>query len=364
MTHPQRLERIWLSIEQWYAEHGAAELLHAGATEDAVASLQQALGLDLPDELRRSLQRHDGSREGGWPGGELLSCERIIAETQNWRRLLESGGFDGFEPDETDAAIEPVWWHHGWVWFDTDGGGNGAAIDLAPPPGGHAGQIIDIDHERGPSGPIAGGLIEHLEQIAGGLGQWQIVDDQFVDVDEKLPTYRLSRATATGYEAQAVPHHDEARLEALAAEGWAQDEEFEEHLGRARSLFSVGMLEEGSQRLAQAVARAVHPLHEDPAAGELLDAKVMELDTDAARRGPSEKCETDAGMVDAAGRLIGLKPDDDYVLVRCGVARYRLGDQAGLDLIAKAYRMVGEDAFEDEDPQWRELLVARGDITE
>lgn len=354
MSHPQRLERVWMSIEQWYVEHGAAELLNTGATEDALASLQQALGLDLPDELRRSLQRHDGSREGGWPGGELMSCERIIAETQNWRRSLESGGFAGFEPDETDPAIEPVWWHHGWIWFDTDGGGNGSAIDLAPPPGGHTGQLIDIDHERGPSGPVASNLVERLEQVADGLAQWRIVDDRFEEVDEELPTYRLSRSTTEGYEAQAVPQDDAARLDTLAAEGWVRDEEFEELLGRARSLFSVGMFEEGSQHLAHAVERAVHPLHEDPAARELLDAKVMEL----------EEQGSDAEMAQIAGRLLQLVPGDDYVLFRCGAARHRLGDESGLDLIAKAYRMVGEDAFEDEDPHWRELLVARGDITE
>lgn len=354
MSNPDRLDRAWQSIEQWYAEHDADELLNPAATEGDLAELQQSLGVDLPTELRRSLQRHDGSREGGWPVGELLSCERIIAETMNWRELLDAGGFAGFEPDETDPALEPVWWHHGWVWFDTDGGGNGAAVDLSPAAGGSVGQVIDVDHERGPSGPTAGNLVEHLEQVADGLGRWQVVDGRFEDVEEKLPTYRLSRRATEGYQAQAVPQHDDTRLDTLAAEGWARDEEFEDHLGRARSLFSVGMNEEGSQRLAQAVERAVLPLHEDPAAGELLDAKVMELEEDG----------SDAEMADAAGRLLWLKPDDDYVLFRCGAARYGLGDGTGLNLIAKAYRLTGEDAFEDEDPRWRELLVARGDISE
>lgn len=69
-------------------------------------------------------------------------------------------------------------------------------------------------------------------------------------------------------------------------------------------------------------------------------------------------------VAEVAGRLLRLEPEDDYALFRCGAARYGLGDEMGLDLIAKAYRTAGEDVFEEEDPRWRELLVARGDIAE
>ena len=49
------------------------------------------------------------------------------------------------------GPIQPVWWSRYWVPFAADHAGNHACLDLAPTAGGVRGQIIDWDHECGPS---------------------------------------------------------------------------------------------------------------------------------------------------------------------------------------------------------------------
>lgn len=176
------LDAAWQVLEAWYAARGADHLLRPGADEDTVARLEEQLGATLPPQWRASLARHDGSVEGGWPTGKLLSCEGILAETTIWRGLLRAGTFRDSRPEAPgNAALRPLWWHHQWICLDADGGGNGAMVDLAPGPQGVVGQVLEMDHETGPSGPLAHDLALYLVEMALQLNEVTVEDDTLVE---------------------------------------------------------------------------------------------------------------------------------------------------------------------------------------
>ena len=73
MTQPPKIADVWERIEAWYGANDASALLNPGASEAEIADAEAQMGLTFPAELRESLSRHNGSVEGGWPYGTLLS---------------------------------------------------------------------------------------------------------------------------------------------------------------------------------------------------------------------------------------------------------------------------------------------------
>lgn len=178
---------LWRRIEAWYEAQGASHLLNPGASGETIAEAEKQLGVSFPAELRESLRRHDGSNVMGWAGGELLSLERIASERHIWLELLGDGTFDpNADHNEESTFLQSGWWNAAWIPLDADGGGNGAVIDMAPGPDGQVGQIVDMDHEVGPSGPQYDSLTEYLEAVADGLEaeQFVIYDGAVVSTDE------------------------------------------------------------------------------------------------------------------------------------------------------------------------------------
>lgn len=166
------ISALWERIEAWHAANGQMENLNAGATAEAIAQAEKDMGLTFPPELRESLLRHDGSVDGGWPTGELLALERMADERKVWMDLLQDGTFDdNADHNEDSQTLQPGWWNPAWIPLDSDGGGNGAVIDMSPGPQGTIGQVIDMDHEVGPSGPKFSSLTAYLEAMLGRLSQ-------------------------------------------------------------------------------------------------------------------------------------------------------------------------------------------------
>lgn len=166
------VDQAWARVERWYAATGHPEALAPGADPAAVDRAESELGLTLPVELRASLLRHDGTSDGGWVWGELLSVAGIVAEVRIWRELLDDGTFDPQAEDDfgTPAgALQPGWWHRGWISLDADGGGNGHVVDSAPGPRGSPGQVFYMDHEMGPNGPSHTGVAAYLREAAERL---------------------------------------------------------------------------------------------------------------------------------------------------------------------------------------------------
>ena len=176
----------WERIEAAFEAVEFYDQLNPGASVDAIAATEAELGVTFPEELRESLARHDGSVEGSWPVSYvLLSLEGMKPEAKVWNELLDNGIFGeqaDHDASQGTGATQKGWWNKGWIPLDADGGGNGAVIDTNPGPNGVVGQVLDMDHEVGPSGPKFASLTDYLNDIAdqieaGGLrwtgGAWE-----------------------------------------------------------------------------------------------------------------------------------------------------------------------------------------------
>lgn len=164
------VDAAWARIESAFEAAGVADQLHAGASAEDIEAMERALDATFPDQLRRSLARHNGADD--WPTGELLSLDRIQDEAKVWRELLADGTFDDnadHDASEGTGEVKRGWWVQGWIPLDADGAGNGAAVDTDPGPEGEVGQIVDMDHEVGPSGPKFASVADYLADLAGEI---------------------------------------------------------------------------------------------------------------------------------------------------------------------------------------------------
>lgn len=163
---------VWEKIEQWYAEQGASHLLNPPASEQEITAAETQLGVSFPDEWRESMLRHNGTAEDGWLYGTLLEVKDIVQRERGWRELLEDGSFDSnvdHDASEGEDATQSGLWVAGWIPLDVDGSSNGSVVDMVPGPHGVEGQILDMDHEVGPSGPQHDSLVEYLQAVLDEL---------------------------------------------------------------------------------------------------------------------------------------------------------------------------------------------------
>lgn len=162
--HQDTIDQLWQRIEAgWRLQTPPAESdLALGASEQAIEEVERLLGTILPQDVRASYRRHDGgysvelvSEMDVFPLEGIAGCWHIMEELRHdadWvsqplyyftEEIVRSGWHTG--------SIQPVWWHRRWIPFAIDITGNLSCLDLAPAVGGTMGQIIDWDHEAGPS---------------------------------------------------------------------------------------------------------------------------------------------------------------------------------------------------------------------
>ncbi|CAK7272359.1 Cell wall assembly regulator [Sporothrix epigloea] len=84
----------WRRIDKWAEEHYPElyDQLCEGCTNNDLNELEHILDCSLPNDVRKSLQLHDGQERGGNPTGiifgcMLLDCEEIVQERDNWRKV-------------------------------------------------------------------------------------------------------------------------------------------------------------------------------------------------------------------------------------------------------------------------------------
>ncbi len=174
------MEAVWQQIEDWMSQHAPHLLqqLAPGADEEALKGLERDLGITLPDDMRASYLRHNGGHKIKLVTSmNILPVEGIIDNWQMLRELLDDEDWATLPPhyfvDEGSGwetgPIQPVWWNARWVPVATDNAGNLTCVDLAPAPGGAVGQIIDWDHECGPSQTLFPSFLAMLRAYAKHL---------------------------------------------------------------------------------------------------------------------------------------------------------------------------------------------------
>jgi cell wall assembly regulator SMI1 len=168
------MEQVWNRIESWLTAH-APELLERllpGATEAELARFEAALGVHVPEDLRRSLAIHAGQPAGSYGVLGDWTLFRIADSLDRWRMhmaLRNAGTFVDPSPGDVQGPVQPVWWSASWIPVAGDGAGSLLCADLAPATGGRQGQIVRFFHDAPARDVIASSFQELLARFADDL---------------------------------------------------------------------------------------------------------------------------------------------------------------------------------------------------
>lgn len=247
---PPSVSSSWNRIDKW-ADENYPELfdqLCEGCTSNDLNDLEHQLDCSLPQDVRESLQIHDGQERGGIPTGiifsaMLLDCEEIVQEWENWRKVnqeflveptfprpaVPSKALGGSSQASSSAAassssaptsprnanwrqdllsrqdcvppnaIQRAYAHPAWIPLARDWGGNNLAVDLAPGPKGQWGQVILFGRDYDTKYVVARSWAAFLGVVADDLasGRW------FVDEDSgelKLREFKQTRVEPPYFE--------------------------------------------------------------------------------------------------------------------------------------------------------------------
>jgi cell wall assembly regulator SMI1 len=167
----KKIDGLWRRLENWFCDNVPAFCrwpLAPGASEADVRKFEQTIGAKLPDDIRRSYLRHNGSAgidlldvvgEGKWA--------TLAQATANWRHFqkmkpdLEEAGFlNSPKGPMKEVNISP-----GWIPIGDNGGGDHLCVDLDPAKGGTVGQLFSYWHEYGAWRIVAPSITAFLEQL-------------------------------------------------------------------------------------------------------------------------------------------------------------------------------------------------------
>ena len=169
------MKAVWLDLEQKLRTF-SPELhqdLNSPATAEEILDLETIIGSRLPLDFIECLQIHNGQKGntiGLFDGLEFMSCQRIVAEWQIWKQLLENHEFDDLISNP-DPAIKTDWWNPLWIPFTYDGSGNHLCIDLMPSNTGIFGQIISIYHDDATRKKVADNFTQWISAFTESISR-------------------------------------------------------------------------------------------------------------------------------------------------------------------------------------------------
>ena len=190
------IDSLWRRFENWLYEQTPVFCrwpLAPGASEPEVQALESTIGAQLPDDIRRSYLRHNGSA-----GVRLLA---VVGEGR-WMTLNDVAeywqNFQDIRPDLEDAGflntplgpMKEVHISPGWIPISDDWGGDHLCVDLDPADEGTVGQLFSYWHEYGAWRFVAPSFTAFLERLVNHLdrGRYAINDQgQLAPVDGPEP---------------------------------------------------------------------------------------------------------------------------------------------------------------------------------
>lgn len=163
-----------------------ARTLAPGATEEELRSLEEALGLTLPSDLRQSLQIHNGQADPtmccSFTNEGLLLSVRQIAE--KWRALTDlDENFRKTQPG-WDENPHGAWWSSDWIPF-TENEGSSLCVDLRQ--NGTTGSILCHIHDNPHEPGIAASYGAWLTSVTRRLeaGEYEVDEDGYLWLDDE-----------------------------------------------------------------------------------------------------------------------------------------------------------------------------------
>jgi cell wall assembly regulator SMI1 len=178
---------LWQRIESWLSRHAphAWHMLREGASEGEIQQAEVVMRITLPEDCRASCRIHNGGYALDLVTEmQILPLEEIVSLWQVLKDCLDQGSWDDLTPDHflqdrsrwQTLPLQLVWWHPQWIPCGSDRAGNCCCLDLAPAPEGSVGQVIDWDHEVGPSRVLASSFMELLTTFANDLEAGEYVE--------------------------------------------------------------------------------------------------------------------------------------------------------------------------------------------
>jgi cell wall assembly regulator SMI1 len=143
----------WQRIDAWiqqFAPSQADTYFYPGVSQEQIAHVEAALGLELPEDVKESYRIHNGGKSIlGWETFDSIEA----FDESGYSQLLQEPGWVSKTPQWVQQGkklpVEPVWRHPSWLDFTTNGAGDTLCIDLSPTAEGTYGQILDWGHETG-----------------------------------------------------------------------------------------------------------------------------------------------------------------------------------------------------------------------
>lgn len=179
------LDEIWHRIIAWHDNntYPGKFRLQPGATEEQIRTIEDTIDQHLPEDVRDSFLVHNGGYDS-WLlyHGELLSIEGLLEQWEmytHWQTDEHWGLGEEWRPFDIEGPIKPIWWNPKRIPL-TDNSGDHIMIDLDPPENGKYGQVLEHDHEVGPTRVLADSWYEWLRQIANDLeaGKYIYVEEE------------------------------------------------------------------------------------------------------------------------------------------------------------------------------------------
>lgn len=141
----------WDRIESWLREKDTSKriVLPTGATERQIKKGEAILGFQLPDDLRQSFRRHNGSN-GIWlldegfllPIGGDNPAKEYMTAIGLWDKMRMVGEQMKKEATEVKGPIKSGWWREKWVPLTENWQGEFICVDLDPQSRGVVGQAF------------------------------------------------------------------------------------------------------------------------------------------------------------------------------------------------------------------------------
>ena len=172
-----------LSVDDCWAflelQVGGPSALPPGVSVSAIDNAEISMGVELPEDFRRLLLRHDGSGNHcispykiGGGAQYFMALQNIIRTWEGMVVIAVEFESDG-EFGEQTGPIKKNYWNKRWIPFTENGCGDNIIIDLDPPDEGTLGQVVDWWHEGGvstyQSASIRKWLNEVVDEIKSGV---------------------------------------------------------------------------------------------------------------------------------------------------------------------------------------------------
>ena len=148
------MNAVWERIHTWHEANSPVGYgnLRPGASDEAIRAAEDAMGLELPEDVKASYRIHDGQdNEPGLIGGEEWCLLPLAEMVEQWGRWSESDAMDG--------RCVPIAW-----------GGSGDYVFLKlGPDAGESGRLMIQRNDSADPDPLAPSFWAWLASFADQL---------------------------------------------------------------------------------------------------------------------------------------------------------------------------------------------------